>query len=129
VNHPKLDEQDVLRPHHDATLDRVRHCRVVLVAQDTTEIDLTRRHERVAGAGPLGDASRLGVYLHPLLALTPDRLPLGLIAAELWARDPADLAVPQKEKALQRRRTPIEDKESFRWLEGYRACREAAGRC
>jgi hypothetical protein len=130
VNHPGIDGDAVLRPHRDATLARMRQCPVVLVAQDTTEIDLTRRNERVAGAGPLGEGGgRLGFYLHPLLALTPDRLPLGLVGAEAWARDPAGLARPQKQKAARRKRTPIEGKESFRWLEGYRACREAAREC
>ena len=43
----------VLEPHYEATLQRVRQQAVVVLAQDTSEIDLTRPHQQVRGAGPL----------------------------------------------------------------------------
>src|SRR5258707_5267338 len=56
----KTDAAGVLKPHHDATVERIRAHEVVLVAQDTSEIELTRQQERVGG--PLNDESRWGLF-------------------------------------------------------------------
>ena len=117
----RTDAAKVLQPHHDATVERVRACDVVIVAQDTTEVELDRAHERVGG--PLNDEARWGLYVHPLLALTPERVPLGVVAAKIWSRDPEEFAQSQEEKRRARKAKPIEEKESGRWLEGYQnAC-------
>jgi len=129
VNNPKATPQTLLAPHADATLERIRAYPVVLLAQDTSEADLTRPHERVAGAGPLNEANRLGLQFHPVLALTPERLPLGVVGATIWARDAEAFARPAADKAKQRKRKPIQDKESQRWLEGYHRACDVAQQC
>lgn len=112
----RVTVEKVLAPHRDATLQRLARHAVVLVAQDTTELDLTRKHEKVGG--PLSDEQQYGMLVHPLLAMTPQGLPLGVLGAEIWARDPEEFH-KRKKRALK----PIEEKESFRWLQGYRqAC-------
>jgi len=121
----KTDAAKVLKPHHDATVARIRVHEVVIVAQDTTEIELVRKQERVGG--PLNDESRYGLYVHPLLAMTPERVPLGVVTAKIWSRDPEEFAKSQEEKRRARKARPIEEKESVRWLEGYQsACALAA---
>lgn len=123
VNNPKATAQTLLDPHTAATLQRIRDHPLVILVQDTSEIDLTCPNEPMRGVGPLNDAGRVGLYLHPLLALTPQRLPLGVVGLKLWARDPEAFAQPAAAKAKQRKLKPIEGKESVRWLEGYqRAC-------
>jgi hypothetical protein len=124
-NNDKTDAAKVLKPHRDATGERIRCHDLVIVAQDTTEIELARQQERVGG--PLTDESRWGLYVHPLLALTPERVPLGIVTAALWSRDAEEFAQSQEEKRRARKAKPIEEKESVRWLEGYRsACALAA---
>lgn len=119
----RVDADEVLAPHYDATLDRIAEHKVVLLIQDTTELDVTRREEKMIGAGPLNDESRIGFFNHAMLAVTPDNIPLGVVDANMWARDWAEfrkyqrLTASQKRSAL--RQQPIEDKESLRWLEGY----------
>ena len=49
------------------------------------------------------------------LAVTPERLCLGALDAHMWARDFEDLNKNDK-----RKQKPIKEKESNRWLEGYR---------
>lgn len=121
----KTDAAKVLKPHHDATVERIRVQQVVIVAQDTTEVELVRKQERVGG--PLNDDSRWGLFVHPLLAMTPERVPLGVVTATIWSRDPEEFAKSQEEKRRARKAKPIEEKESGRWLEGYQsACRLAA---
>lgn len=95
---------------------------VVLVAQDTTEIEWTRKQEKVGG--PLTDEKRWGAYAHPCLVLTPQRVPLGVIHANMWTRDPDDF-----HKRNQRAYKPLEVKESFRWLIGYRQSCRLAEQC
>jgi hypothetical protein len=115
----------VLQPHQDATVTRIRAQEVVIVAQDTSEIRLDRPQEKVGG--PLNDDSCWGLYLHPLLAMTPERVPLGVVTATIWSRDPEEFAQSQEDKRRARKAKPIEDKESVRWLEGYHsACALAA---
>ena len=111
----------VLAPHHDATLERIREQTIVLIPQDTTELDLTRPHEVMVGAGPLNDTTRVGFYDHPSLAFTTEGLPLGVVNAKMWARDPVEFEKDADQKRAERRAKAIEDKESVRWIEGYRA--------
>src|SRR5947209_3956030 len=68
----KTEAAKVLQPHRVATMERLRAQRVVILAQDTSEIELTRKQEKVGG--PLNDDSRWGLYVHPLLAMTPQRV-------------------------------------------------------
>ena len=106
----------VLSPHKDATLARIRSQDKVLVIQDTTELDFTGR--QLKGAGPLSYKERTGFFNHASLAVTPDRLCLGVIDATIWARDPEE-----HHKNDARKQKPIEKKESYRWIESYRkAC-------
>jgi hypothetical protein len=121
----RTDAAKVLKPHQDATLARIATQQLVIVAQDTTELELHREQERVGG--PLNDESRWGLYVHPLLAMTPQRVPLGVVAAKIWHRDPEEFAKSQEEKRRARKAKRIEEKESVRWLEGYQsACALAA---
>ena len=110
----------ILRPHHERTLERLGAHRVVLLVQDTTEIDLTRPHQQVEGAGMLDDSIRRGALLHSMQAFTSDGTPLGCLWAKAWTR-PVGKSVTHQRKAL-----PIEQKESHRWIEGLRQARHAA---
>lgn len=112
----RVEAGKLLQPHRQATLERIRQQATVLVVQDTTELDLTRAQEKVGG--PLNWETQIGFLDHVLLAMTPDRVPLGVVDATIWARDPADF-----HKRRQKGHKPIEAKESYRWLQGYRqAC-------
>jgi hypothetical protein len=127
VNHSRVTLQSVLAPHRDASLARIREQPVVILAQDTTDNDLTRPHQQVEGSGPLGDDGRFGFFVHPLLALTPEHVPLGVVWVKAWARDAAEPGKTRQQKKKENRAKPIEEKESFKWLEGYRqACLVAA---
>ncbi len=57
-------------------------------------------------------------------AVTPDKLCLGVVGSEFFDRAPETLG-----KADERRTLPIEEKESFRWLKGYRLACQLAAEC
>jgi hypothetical protein len=123
----KADFDGVLRPHVDATAIRIAAQPTVLLVADTTELDLTRPHQQVDGTGPLDGGSRRGLFLHPLVAFTPDGTPLGTVEATTWARDEEKPSVASRTRA-ERAATPIEEKESYRWLASMRRAREEASR-
>ncbi len=121
----KVSFAGILRPHQEATRRRIAEQPVVILVQDTTELDLTRPVKQVAGAGPLDEGSRLGAFLHPLMAFTPAGTPLGTLRAHIWTREEGPLP-PRAERDATRKQTPIEQKESVRWVEALRAAgREA----
>jgi hypothetical protein len=118
---------NILQSHQEATRRRIAEQQVVILAQDTTEIDLTRPEQQVHGAGPLTEGSRLGALLHVLHAFTPNGTPLGTLHALAWTRDNA----PSRRQTLthaQRLATPLEEKESYRWVVALRQAREEAQR-
>ena len=106
---------DVLQPHVDATLRRIEAQALVILVQDTTELDLTRPHIQVAGTGPMDASSRRGLFFHPLHAFTQDGTPLGTLRAIHWAREEG---AESRSKLPSHKRVsiPIEEKESYRWV-------------
>ena len=122
-----VEFEAILAPHHQATLERVRQQRTVVVPQDTSEIDLTRMDQQVQGAGPLDDSARRGCFLHPLSAFSPEGIPLGTLWVECWTRDESTAEVlDQAAKAKRRKQIPIEEKESHRWVVGLQQAHRVA---
>jgi len=103
----------ILEPHWRQTEQRMAAEPIVLCLQDTTELDFNAR--QATGLGPLSYEAQRGMYLHPTYAITPGRLPLGVLDAWMWARAPKD---------AQGHRGGI--KESQRWIEGYERIAERA---
>ena len=101
-------------PHHDATIERIREQPVVLIPQDTTELDLTRPHEIMVGAGPLrsNDSARLGFHAHVSLAMTPVRRVLGVVHVKIFARDPVAFEKGADQMRAERRaKSVVEDRQ------------------
>ena len=121
----KAHFDNVLQPHIDATRERMSKQPVVILPQDTTEIDLTRPHQQVSGAGPLDRGTRRGLFLHLLHGFMPDGTPLGTVGATVWQRDD-EPGRPTSQSSTQRRHRPIEEKESQRWIETLRQACQAA---
>jgi Transposase DNA-binding/Transposase Tn5 dimerisation domain len=121
----KVTFEKVIEPHIARTKERMTEHEVVLLVQDTTEVDLTRPEQDVAGVGEL-DGSRRGFLLHEMHAFTTDGVPLGTAWAEVLNRTEGVSHAPAAEKAQTRKQTPIEDKESMRWLTGLREARQVA---
>lgn len=124
---PKATMDSILRPHAEATRRRLAEQPLVLLVQDTTELDLTRPGQVVEGTGPLASAARRGVFLHPLHAFTPDGTPLGTLGVKAWTR--GEEVRNAKRSRAERAVIPIEEKESHRWIEMMGRCGEEAKRC
>ncbi len=106
-----------LLPHHDATINRIGEHNVVLMIQDTTELDNTGKND-IRDLGCLTYESRKGLLLHATIAITPERVCVGVIDGQ-FLREDSETKPTSIEHHHQR---PIEEKESYRWVEGYRRC-------
>lgn len=122
----KVTFDDVLQPHIDATHERIASQPVVLLPQDTTELDLTRPLQQMEGAGPLDHGSRRGLLLHLLHAFTPDGTPLGTVEATTLIRSDDEPPTSAGKTRAQRQQTPIEQKESHRWVQTLRRAQDVA---
>jgi Transposase Tn5 dimerisation domain/Transposase DNA-binding len=103
--------EEIRRAHSQATVERTRGLKRVLLAQDTSSADFSTR-PGIEGLGTLENRRLRGLLLHSGLVLTPDGLPLGILHQQVWSRPEEELG-----KKHTRRARPIEEKESFRWLE------------
>lgn len=127
-NNEKVSPDQILQPHVEATYQRINAVDFVLLVQDTTEIDLTRPEQQVDGAGPMDCESRRGAFFHPTMAFDASGVPLGIVGQQSWTRE--EISSDSKaEKNKKRKQTPINEKESFRWLQGLQYAERTAAAC
>src|SRR3989449_717314 len=121
IDNPRdsLHPEAMLATHRKRTMQRMMSHPLVLVVQDTTDLNFSTRPQ-TAGLGLVGTnqtgAKSLGLKLHSSVVLTPDGLPLGILRSVADAPEEKGLA---GKKSVGR---PIEEKKSFRWLQGLRDC-------
>jgi len=72
-----IDRAALLDSHVHATVERVAAVPLVLAVQDTTEISWAA-------------ADQPALWVHSTRAITPERVPLGLLAQETWTRPPEE---------------------------------------
>lgn len=120
LHNPNVTPDKILDAHLQITRKRTEACDHVLFIDDTTELDYTS-HKALSGVGRLDHSYRQGFYAHNHLLVDEDSgVALGLHGSKIWTRDPQ--APKHDNKDL-----PFEEKESFRWYEGYlQACDLAA---
>src|SRR6266581_8702710 len=110
-----LDEPDVtfsalMHPHFQQTRQQANASAVVLLVQDTTDIDLSHRR-KISGVGQIGNERGRGFFVQTVLAVRPQsREVLGCMAQEPFVRIPA----PDGEQRYQRRKR--EERESDVWI-------------
>jgi len=125
----KVTYERIMAPHGEGTLQRIAAQSIVLLVQDTTELDFTRPQQQMVGTGSLDGSSRCGAFLHPLVAFTRDGTPLGTCGTTIWVRDEESdetrVETPS-ERSKRLKATPIEEKESHRWIDGLRQARQVA---
>lgn len=111
---------NILLPHREQTIRRMKAENTVLCVQDGTDINYSRLTE-CTGLGQIGanqtGATSAGLHLHSTLALTTDGLPLGVLIAQCTARKPKTEKDKRRSSDI-----PIEEKKSFSWIEGLRDC-------
>jgi hypothetical protein len=112
----KATPKRIRAPHHQRTVERMTQHQQVLAVQDTCFLNYTH-HPQTAGLGAIGtkDQNQRGFGMHSTLAMTPQGMPLGLLTQDFFIR-PADEPSHRPEEL---RLLPIEEKESYRWLQAF----------
>ncbi len=117
----------VMSRHAESTIRRMKSFKTVIAVQDTSDLNYsglakTSGLGKISKNGKNGGGSS-GLMLHSVFMVSEGGLPLGIPYAECTA--PAII----NRNGGDRNRTPIEDKESFRWISHYRQTLEIAGKC
>lgn len=126
IHHEENTPEAILNAHHQASIARTAEYDRVILAQDTTLIDVTKPHCQVAGAGPLESNDKRGFFTHPLYALTEAGLPLGIVDQVTWTRESINTDWDRSEKERLRKQMVFEEKESCRWLEMFQSGEQIA---
>ena len=120
LDNPKVGLEEILAGHRTASIERIREQELVLLPQDTTFLNFAQ--EEPAGIGTLKRTQSEHYLLHVTAAITPARVNLGTLEAKLWQR-------PDEPVAHLREQKPIEEKESYRWLESYDVACQVQRQC
>ena len=138
LDNSRVDENAILAGHLQATRSRFAHSDgLALVLHDTTEFSYQRtRHESIGKTHKTlvrkgqGGRPRMhtvcGILMHSSLVVTTDGLPLGLAAVRFWTRKKFKGTNALRGKVNQTR-VPIEEKESYRWIENVQQSLDLLG--
>jgi len=120
LNNPNVTASEIAVYGAEALSERVAGLHVLAI-QDTTELNHAKHTGRVRGLGPCGNGRDPGLFVHPVMAIDANsRALLGLTGMQIWTRrEPASANYRQQ---------PIEEKESYRWIEGAASAKRALAR-
>lgn len=117
----QVKSSQILESHRAAVVGRGQQAGVVLAIQDTSDFDFTS-HRQTQGLGYINQSEQQGIKVHSCLAVSGNGEPLGLLSQSCWVRS------HRSGKRGQRRKLPIEQKESYRWLQSAAAAEQGFAR-
>ena len=108
---------------------RKANCPHALIIQDTTQPNYEKHRGRIkpnSGLGVIGDNKSLGYFLHPTLVMNAESCDVyGVSDIKTWIREENREAKKKEE----RKQTPIEQKESYRWLDSIEQSKKILTGC
>ncbi|WP_165569157.1 IS4/Tn5 family transposase DNA-binding protein [Leptospira noguchii] len=131
LSNDRVSEKEILGGHLQSTQERCNsEDGPFLILHDTTEFSFKRKEAAEVGFTRLAIADKYsdgrlryytasGILMHSSLVMTTDGLPLGLASIKFWNRKKFKGSNALKKK-INPTRIPIEEKESFRWLENLK---------
>ena len=118
--------ENIMLPHREQTMRRMQAHKTVLCIQDGTDLNYNGLG-KCEGLGLIGNnqtgATTRGLHLHSTLVVTEDGLPLGVLRAACTAPAARDAGDPRTAAEI-----PIEEKKTYRWIEGLRDCTAVAAK-
>jgi hypothetical protein len=117
LENKRVTSEALIKSITQATATACTGAAVIYAVQDTTTFNFSTLMGTV-GLGPIGDGPARGIHLHSTLALNAGGVPLGLLDLNFWTRKETRVPIPCRQR-------PIEEKESYRWLQGASAVHTA----
>ena len=115
-----VDMTNILLPHREQTIRRMKGQPVVLCIQDGSDLNFNNL-SNCEGLGVIGNnqtgAKSKGLHLHSMIAVTTAGLPLGVMRAECSAPQPRNMDDNRRIREIL-----IEEKKTFSWIVGMRDC-------
>jgi hypothetical protein len=117
LQNDNVSEADIIKNMSSNCVSCVRS-KSVLCIQDTSEINLFNHRNRIKKddyIGLNGTVGSLGFFIHPSFVLDSETLmPYGFSDVKIWNRTHEG---PKKDYSHQKKLLPIEEKESYKWIE------------
>lgn len=114
----EVNMPNILNPHKERTIRRMKSEEVVLCISDTTDLNYSHLDD-CEGLGIIGSNQTKtvsnGLRLHSMLAVNQEGLPLGLIRTDCTAPQ-----IKSKKDKRSRSEIPLEEKKIFCWIEDIR---------
>ncbi len=115
----KTSGKEIIRAHRVKSVIRAKKHKTILAIQDTSYMVYTK-HPATNGLGNISvkegknvkEIYSKGLVSHSCLAVSTDGLPLGILDQNTFSRK-----LNSEDDKRKKNVTPIEDKESYRWLE------------
>jgi hypothetical protein len=116
LSNSRVTPDQMLRPHHGQTYQRIAQRREALAVHDTTELEFGGERE---GLGPLSSGARRGFFMHATLAVAADssRQVLGVLDESFWTRSDTARPKPNGRRLNGQASRMQPDRESRRWAE------------
>lgn len=121
IENDRVSAEALRQAVSEATARQCAPHQVVVAVQDTTALSFPTARN-TTGLGPVTNVDVPGMFVHSVLALREDGVPIGLLGQQTWCRDPQKPGTRKK-----RKKRPIEGKESRKWIEGIDAARKVLG--
>lgn len=117
----KVDKESIISAHRDAINERIDENCVLLSVQDTMFVNYNT-HAKTKGLG-YNCEQTLGINAHNCLLMTTNGIPIGLLAQSISTRRENNSA---GKTHREKRNRPIEEKESYRWLQTMKTAAQNA---
>ncbi len=125
---------EILAAHRCKTAKRAKQHKMVLAVQDTSYFVYTS-HPKTEGLGKMSlkkgkNVKKIysnGLVVHTCLAVTTEGLPLGLLDQKIFSRKLRSKKTRRGKGSKPHDHLPVEEKESYRWLEAMANTKEAMG--
>ena len=111
---PNVTPEAITKITREVTIGNIGTAKpsVLLIPQDTTEINYSNL-KSTSGMGNIGTRNTdMGIIVHSAVAISEEGEIYGLMAQKIWVRPPEEHGKSKKRNYL-----PIEEKESYKWLE------------
>lgn len=116
LEHPNVSPEEIIR-HGSSRTAVAAAGRHVLAIQDSSQLDYTAHARRTEGLGKISNNKGMGVFIHPVLTIDANNLDcLGIAYQQAWIRT--------KTAARHAALAPIEEKESYCWLQAAQAAKQ-----
>ncbi|MBF0208446.1 MAG: IS4 family transposase [Oligoflexia bacterium] len=124
LKNEKVNEIELIEAHSEKTVERAKQYSTIIAIQDTCYFNYTN-HKKTEGLGLISVSKEKnnkrfdtnGLIMHTSFAITTEGLPLGMLDQQIIARPTLSAELKELKKRSHGNAVPIEDKESYRWIE------------